>query len=134
MPRTNQQLVQDFFNAIAVGELPDDLVTPDMTFWSVNSGTSDRARFHGGVKILASIFGGTLVYIIDSLTAEDDRIVAEIRSHGTLTNGESLNNTHVFLFQIHDGRIAAAKEYMNQFVVREKIMPLMQAAMAKPLA
>ncbi len=80
MTRSNEQLVRDFFTAIAAGELPDDVVTPDMTFWSVNSGTSDRARFHGGVKALASIFGGTLKYDIESVTAQDDRIAAEIRS------------------------------------------------------
>lgn len=128
MTRSTTQLIEDFFVAIARGDLPDELVTPDMTFWSVNSGTSDKARFRGGVKILASLFGGTLAYVIESLTAQDDRIAAEIRSHGTL-GGETFDNTHVFLFRIEGGRIAAVKEYMNQFVVREKIMPLLQAAM-----
>jgi len=131
MSRSNRQLVEDFFKAIAAGNVPDELVTPDLTFWSVNGGLADKARFKGGIKVLASIFDGTLVYFIESLTAEEDRLVAEIRSQGTLNNGEPLTNTHVFLFQLRDGRIAAAKEYMNQFVVREKIVPLMQAAMAK---
>jgi hypothetical protein len=36
------QLVQQFFTAIARGERPDDLVTADMTFRSVNSAASDR--------------------------------------------------------------------------------------------
>lgn len=128
--RTHQQLVRDFFTSIAVGDLPEELVTPDMTFWSVNSGTSDKARFHGGVKALASIFGGTLTYVIDSLTAEEGRVVAEIRSHGTLADGE-FHNTHMFLFRFRDGRIAEVVEYMDQFVVRERIIPLMQALMAK---
>jgi ketosteroid isomerase-like protein len=131
MTRTKEQLVQDFFKAIAKGELPDELVTPEMTFWSVNSGTAERARFQGAVKILSSIFNGTLTYVIESLTAQDDRIAAEISSHGTLNTGEKFNNTHIFLFYVCDGRIAAAKEYMNQFAVREKIVPLMQAAMTK---
>jgi len=132
MTRSNRQLVEEFFKAIASGDVPDALITPDMTFWSVNSGMSDKARFLGGIKILASIFEkGTLAYFIDSITAEEDRLVAEIRSQGTLINGEPLANTHVFLFQLRDGRIAAAREYMNQFIVREKIVPLMQAAMAK---
>ena len=128
--RTHQQLVRDFFIAIAVGELPEDLLTSDMTFWSVNSGTSDKERFHGGVKALSSIFGGTLTYVIDSFTAEEDRVVAEIRSHGTLPDGE-FHNTHLFMFRIRDGRIAEAIEYMNQLVVRERIIPLMQALMEK---
>jgi len=132
MARSNQQLVEDFFKAVAAGHVTDDLITPDMTFWSVNSGMSDKPRFLGGIKVLASIFNaGTLAYFVESLTAEEDRLIAEISSQGTLINGEALNNTHVFLFWLRDGRIAAAKEYMNQFVVRDKIVPLMQAAMTK---
>jgi ketosteroid isomerase-like protein len=124
----NTQLVESFFRAIAGGDLPEDLVTADMTFWSINSGESDKARFRAGVKILASIFGGTLTYRVESLISEDDRIAAEVLSQGTLKTGEPFHNSHVFLFQICDGRIASAREYMNQFIVREKIVPLMQAA------
>ncbi len=131
MTQRNHQLVREFFLAIAQGEVPDELVTPDMTFWSINSGTADKARFRGAMKVLASIFSRTLTYDIESLTAEEDRVVAEIKSHGMLA-GEPFNNTHVFLFRIRDGRIASAMEYMNQFVVRERIVPLMQAAMNKP--
>ena len=132
MKEARQQLIRHFFDAIAAGNLPDEIVTPDMSFWSVTSGTSDRARFHGGVKMLAAIFNGTLAYVIDSLTCEDDRVAAEVRSHGTLPDGEPFDNNHVFLFRIRDGRIARVAEYMNQFVVREKIVPLMQAAMGRP--
>lgn len=130
LARHNHQLVRDFFLAIAKGEVPDNLVTDDMTFWSVNSGMADRARFHGAMKILSSIFSGTLVYDIESLTAEENRVVAEIKSHGTLAD-EPFNNTHLFLFRIRDGRIENAVEYMNQFVVRDRIIPQMQAAMSK---
>ncbi len=133
MRERNHQLVRDFFLAIAKGEVPDALVTPDMTFWSVNSGTADRARFHGAMKILSSIFSGTLVYDIVSLTAEDDRVVAEITSRGTLA-GEPFDNTHLFLFRIRDERIDNVIEYMNQFVVRDRIIPQMQAAMSKAQA
>ena len=129
MTSSHRQLIRDFFTAIPSGNVPDDLLTPDMTFWSVNGGTAEKARFQGAMKILASIFSGDLAYTIDSLTAEDDRVVAEVRSHGTLINGEATSNTHMFLFRIRDGRIASVAEYMNQLVVREKIAPLMLAAM-----
>jgi ketosteroid isomerase-like protein len=128
MKRSNHQLLQDFFAAIARGELPENLVTADMTFWSVNSGSSDKARFLGGIKVLASIFSGTLAYRVDSLTSEDDRAVAEVSSQGTLPSGEAFANTHVFIFRLRDGKIASVAEFMNQFLVREKILPLLQAA------
>jgi uncharacterized protein len=46
------------------------------------------------------------------------------RSH----HGGDYLNTYVFIFRIRDGRIAAITEYTNCIVVREKIMPLLQAA------
>jgi ketosteroid isomerase-like protein len=129
MTQSHQQSVRDFFVAIAKGTVPDELVTDDMTFWSINSGAADKARFTGAMKILSSIFSGTLIYDIEALTAEADRVVAEIKSRGTLTTGEAFNNIHVFIFRFRDGRIASVAEFMNQFIVREKIVPLMQAAM-----
>ena len=131
MTESNRQLVRDFFTAIASGNLPDDLVTPDMTFWSINSVTADKARFQGAMKILASIFSSPLIYRIQSLTAEEDRVVAEVQSDGTLVSGEPFHNNHMFLFRIRDGRIVSVAEFMNQLLVRDKIIPLMQAATAK---
>ena len=131
MSESKHQLIQDFFIAIAAGELPDHLVTPDMKAWTVTSGDFDRARFQGGVKLLSSIFGGTLHYAIDALTVEEDRAAAETRSSGTLINGEPFENVHVFTFRFRDGRISYVGEFMNPYVMREKIAPLIQAAMSK---
>lgn len=131
MTQPNHQLVRDFFVAMSSGNVPDELLTPDMTFWSVNAGTADKARFQGAMKILASIFSNSLIYNIQSLTAEEDRVVAEVQSDGTLIGGEPFHNNHMFLFRIRDGRVASVAEYMNQFLVRDKIAPLMQAIMVK---
>ena len=131
MTPAKHQLVRDFFTAIASGDVPDDLLTPDMSLWTVNGGTSDKARFQDAMKMLASIFGGTLRYEIDALTAEEDRVAAEVQSHGTLPDGEPFHNIHLFMFRIRDGRIASVAEFMNQFIVREKIAPLMLAAMTR---
>lgn len=131
MSEANRQLVRDFFSGIAQGHLPDELLTGGMTFWSVNSGESDRARFQGAAKLLSATYGGTLEYLIDYFVEEGDRIVAEIRSRGTLISGDEMQNNHVFIFRIENGRIASAREYMNQISVREKIQPLLQALIAK---
>ena len=50
MTPANHQLVRDFFTAIASGNVPDDLLTQDMSLWTVNGGTSDKARFQGAMK------------------------------------------------------------------------------------
>ena len=129
MTQENREKVRTFFEALARGQFPDHLLAADMEIWTLTSGRSERARFEGGVKLLASIFRGTLSYTVDTLITEGDRAAAEVRSHGTLPNGETYSNDHVFTFLLRDARIVSVREYMNQTTVREKIVPQMQAAM-----
>ena len=131
MNESEKQLVQAFLDAIGRGEPLDDMITPDMTAWTVTAGATDQARFLGAVKLLASIFGGGLRYTIDELTVQGDRTVAEVRSHGTLPDSGAFENVHVFIFRLRDGRIASVAEFMNQFVVKDRIVPLMQAALGE---
>jgi ketosteroid isomerase-like protein len=132
MSRSNHQLVRDFFAGLSRGNLPDDLFTNEMTVWTtVSGGPSDKARYQGGVKILQSLFQDGLRYSVDSVTAEDDRVAAEVQGRGRLKNGEDYHNTYVFMFRIRNGRIATVAEHCNPIVVNEKIMPLLQAAMKR---
>jgi uncharacterized protein len=69
--------------------------------------------------------------MLNALTAEGDRIAAEIDAHGTLVDGQAFANRYVFILRIRDGRIASVAEHFNPAPVAEKIVPLIQAAMAK---
>lgn len=131
MSNANHQIVRNFFTAMSSGNLPDTLFTPDMTVWTTTSGSSPGTKYAGGVKLLQSLFKGGLLYTIDSLTAEADRVAAEVQSRGTLLNGQEFHNIYVFIIRIRDGRIAAIAEHFNPTPVNEKIMPLMLAAMSK---
>jgi ketosteroid isomerase-like protein len=124
--RSNHQLVRDFLNALSSGDLPDSLFTDDMTAWTTTSGVSAKAKYQGGVKLLQSLFQGGLSYSADSLTAEDDRVTAEVQGRGRLKNGVDYHNTYVFVFRIRDGRIASVAEHCNPMIVHEKIMPLLR--------
>jgi ketosteroid isomerase-like protein len=106
-----------------------------MTAWTTTSGApSDRARYQGGVKLMASVFNGGCTYTVDSLTADDDRVAAEVHAGGTLSNGEGFANTYVFILRIRDGAIASVAEHFNPKPVVEKLMPLLQEVMAKMAA
>jgi ketosteroid isomerase-like protein len=131
MTHANHQLAQKFFAALSSGNVPDELLTADMTAWTTTSGTTDKARYQGGIKMLASIFSGGLAYTVDSLTAEEDRVAAEVQSCGTLLNGDTFHNVYVFMIRIRDGRIASVAEHFNPAAVTEKILPLLQLAMSK---
>ncbi len=132
MSNDTRQLIENFFDALGKGDDLDPYITEHMSAWIVSSGDSDRARFLQGVKFLAHIFNGSLRYQINALTTEDNRAAAEVVSTGTLMNGDDFRNDHVFLFRIEGSRISWMGEFMNQTVVEEKILPLLQAAMAQP--
>lgn len=131
MKHQNYTLAREYFAAVSNGELPDDLVTPDMTGWITTGGTMDKASYQHLIRLLAAMCARPLRFTIKSLTAEEDRVVAEAESEGTLVNGEEYRNTYVFVFRIRDGRIAAVAEHYNALIVQEKLLPLLGAAKAK---
>ena len=133
MTHAHHDLARTFFTALSSGVVPDDLLTEDVSVWTTLSGLSQggRAHYQGGIRMLASIFSGGVTYSVDSLTAEDDRVAAEVQGRGVLVNGETYHNVYVFMLRIRDGRIASIAEHFDPRVTIEKIMPLMMAAMSK---
>jgi uncharacterized protein len=125
MTRLHHQLVRDFFMALSTGSVSDRFFTDDMTAWTTTSGRSAKEKYLSGVGMLQSLFPRGLTYTVDALTAEEDRVAAEVQSRGTLVNGELFHNVYVFIFRIRDGRIASVAEHFNPQPVREKIIPLL---------
>jgi ketosteroid isomerase-like protein len=121
----NKDLARAYFAAVTAGELPDALLTPDMTAWTTTQGPLDKATYQGLIRILARMCARPLAFTIDALTAEGDRVVAEARSEGVLVNGQPYGNTYVFVFKIRDGRIAWIAEHFNALIVQETLIPLM---------
>jgi ketosteroid isomerase-like protein len=126
-PRRAQEarrLVRAFFAAVTAGELPDSLLTPDMTGWTTTQGRMDKAAYQQVVRLLGQLTSTPLTFEIDAITTEDDRALAEVRSQGRLVDGSEYGNTYVFAFRIRDGRIASVAEHYNALIVEEKMMPL----------
>lgn len=119
-------IVEGFFAAVAAGELPDHLLTPDMTGWITTQGTVDREAYRGMIRLLARMTDGPLAFTVDSVTAQEDRIVAEARSTGRLVNGEDYAQTYVYVFRVRDGRIVSVAEHYNALVAQQKLLPLMK--------
>lgn len=132
MTEAAHDLANRFFTALSAGSLPDDLLTDDMTAWTTSSGENwAKEKYQGGVKLVGSIFNGGATYVVDSLTAEDNRVAAEVHAHGTLVDGQVFENRYVFILQIRDSKIASVAEHFNPGPVMEKMVPLIQAALAK---
>jgi ketosteroid isomerase-like protein len=125
------RLARAYFDAVAAGALPDDLLTPDMTGWITTGGTMDKARYQHLVRLLGAMLDGPLRFTIQSLTADEDRVVAEATSEGTLINGEPYAQTYIFVLRIRDGRIASVAEHYNALIAQEKLLPLMAQTAAR---
>ncbi len=128
MKEQNHTLAREYFRAVSNGDLPDDLLTSDMTGWITTGGTMDKASYQHLIKLLAVMCARPLEFTIHSLTSEEDRVVAEAESEGILVNGQEYRNSYVFVFRIRDGRIASIAEHYNALIVQEKLMPLIEAA------
>jgi ketosteroid isomerase-like protein len=122
------QIARKFFEVVADGELPDAMLTPDMTAWLTTAGTIDKASYQHAIKALDALCAKPLAYTINSLTADGDRVIAEVQSDGAFVNGERYANTYVFVLRIRDGLIASVAEHYNALIVQEKLMPLMEEA------
>lgn len=129
--RDADRLVHAYFAAVTAGELPDALLTEDMTAWTTTQGTMSKEAYQEVIRVLARISKVPLSFTVDSITAEDDRAVAEARSQGVLIDGEPYANTYVFVFRIRDGRIAAIAEHFNALIVQEKMVPLVRPDQGK---
>jgi uncharacterized protein len=130
--KESHDVVRAFFAAVAAGDLPDDLLTPDMIGWTTTQGEMSKAAYQQVIRLLARITAGPLTFVIDAITAEDDRAVAEVRSRGTLIDGSDYANTYVFAFRLRQGRIARVAEHFNALIVQDKMMPVVRAALLDP--
>ena len=131
MTNPNHTLARAYFAAVTAGELPDSLCCDAMTAWITTGGTMDKAAYQEVIRLLTRMCREPIAFTIDSLTAEDGRVVAEVRSTATLINGEHYENTYVFVFRIQGGKFASIAEHYNALVVQEKLVPLMAELAAR---
>jgi ketosteroid isomerase-like protein len=62
---------------------------------------------------------GGITFTLHSLTAEGDRVAAEVESYAPTTAGKVYNNHYHMLFEFRDGRIAVVKEYADTAHARD---------------
>lgn len=81
--------------------------------WSGGSGTGRSLDEMRALLIDPNplFVGGGIDFELDALTAEGDRVAAEVRSFATLVNGRVYNNHYHMLFIFDGDRIVRVKEY-----------------------
>lgn len=132
MAHPNHKIARDFFTAFFAGEMTEDFLTEDMSAWTT-LGPLDRMSYIASVKQVVSLFRGpnaSFKYVIDAMTAEDDRVVTELHSSGNFEDGEPYEMDYVFVLRVRDGKVASVAEHFNPIPVLEKVFPRMKQAPA----
>lgn len=117
----NKNVVRSFFSALEAGDVEqiDRLTSDDFTFWvaptTLASGTYPKSDW---LKLMSEIFNGLagpLTQKLGDLTAEDDRVSVTSIGHVPFKDGNVYSSHYHFLFFLRDGKITAAKEYLDTY-------------------
>ena len=125
MSKSHHQIVREFIAGMAAGQVTDEMLTPDFSAWVSSAGTADKTAYQQGIALLPKVVEGEIAFTIHSLTAEDDRVIAEFSGDAKLTNGKTYHNDYLYLFRIRDGRVCHLAEYLDVIAMREILMPAM---------
>ena len=124
MTHPNHAVAEAYLAAVTAGDLPDSLLTDDMTAWLTTQGPVSKSDYQGAIRLLARMCQSPIRFVIGAITAEDDRVVVEAHSQATLIDGQPYANTYVFCLRVRDGRIAWIAEHFNPLIAQEKLYPL----------
>ena len=99
------------------------LFAPDAT-WS--SGGRDP-RFVAGIDAMKALIvdpmpifvTGGIQFTLDAMTAEGDRVAAEVESYAELVNGRVYNNRYHMLFRFRGSQIVEVREYGDTLHAKE---------------
>jgi ketosteroid isomerase-like protein len=123
-------LIRRFFAEMPKGKLDPGLFTEDLSVTTASSPEPVTGAFYlGGIEVLQSLFPDGLHYTVDAVIVEGDRAAAEVRSRGTMADGEVFATRYAFLFTLRDGKIAKIAEFFEPEPVQRLIMPKLIAAM-----
>ena len=124
MSHPNHAVAAAYLSAVTAGDLPDSLLTDDMTAWLTTQGPVSKSDYQSAIRLLARMCQSPIRFTVDAITAEDDRVVIEAHSQATLIDGQEYANTYVFSLRVRNGRIAWIAEHYNPLIAQEKLFPL----------
>jgi uncharacterized protein len=130
----NKAIVKEFLKGLGSGDAAKvaSVIADDIS--AVCTGTScmsvarNREDVLGALAMLSQVTKNGIDFKILHLTAEEDRVSAEVEGKSTLANGTPYNNQYHFLFFIRNGKIYLIKEYMDTKKIDDCLKPLMAAA------
>ena len=130
----NKQLVRQLIEAMNTGDindylalLPDDY-THTIPGKSAFAGTRNKAQLVEALQGTGMMFPKGLKMTVKGMIAEGDKVGVETESYGETIDGKVYNNEYHWLFEVRDGKIQSAREYMCTAHAVEVFGPLMANA------
>ena len=115
----NKRVVARFFELLNTGAHDEAvaLFTNDF-IWSIpesipGGGEKSAAEFRALLNGIMSLFDGQPQYTVVSMTAESDRVSAELVGVGHLKNGNHYRNSYHMLFFLSGRSIRRVNEYVD---------------------
>ena len=133
MSEQNKQVVLTFIEAMGKGdaEEADPCLAPDAFTLAKGFGKFAGVRQHDLILATISAFRKLvpdgMQPVIQSVTAEGDRVVVEFDGNATLSNGESYCNEYCMVFSLRDGKIKQVNEYFCTILADKVLFPLVAA-------
>jgi uncharacterized protein len=127
----NTKVALTFLAHLSAGEIDAamDLIADDVVWWLAGepdqfkiAGTKNKAQL---AEMLATIGKGMPTGIrltITGVTTEGDRVAVEMNADGVSAIGREYHNHYHDLFEVHDGQIHGAREYLDTAHAQEVIV------------
>lgn len=121
----NKKLVEATWGAVSNGDVETFMNNlADDVSWTFFGSHKFAGTYHGKDELVEKLFTPLgevlpdgLKITIDSITAEDDRVVFEARGKSKTGDGVDYNNSYCIVVTIADGKIKSAREYLDSELV-----------------
>jgi uncharacterized protein len=124
----NKQIVMSYFaersaaNPKALDRLADTATWLIMAKGPLG-GQKTKAELKEIITRNTGLFEAPLKLTVTGITAEGDRVAAEVEGYAKLKNGKVYANLYHFLFIVRDGKIHTGKEYCDFHYATEVFRP-----------
>jgi ketosteroid isomerase-like protein len=109
----NKRVVLAYLTAMGTGELPPGLLADDVHWWLPRHGRLDMETFGEIVAKARPAMATPVSMTVNHITAEGDRVSAEVQGHCVTSDGQNYDNVYHFLFFLRGGQIVEVHEHTD---------------------
>lgn len=131
MIEKNKEAAINYLKALVDGDvaLMDSVLTEDFDAVDRNSakigGWRSREEVIAFAAAVPDLFQERLRFEYESVTAEDDRVICQVKGFSKLADGRQYNNQYIYFFYMRDGKIRHMDGYYDSKLADELVFETM---------